>query len=49
METKEANPMILQQELRDLLFVRPFDIIAIESAACRLCDYVFDVNKDIEI
>jgi hypothetical protein len=38
--------LTLQCELRDLLFVRPYDIHAIEKAAVALCDAVVDKYEE---
>lgn len=45
-QTAEEKPslLILQLKLRKLLYVRPFDINAIESAGIKLCDAVIDNN-----
>lgn len=34
----------LQSELKDTLFVRPYDIEAIESAAIKLCDAIIELK-----
>lgn len=36
----------LQNNLRNLLYVRPYDLPAIEAAALKLCDAVVDSNMD---
>lgn len=36
--------MKLQSELKDTLFVRPYDIEAIESAAIKLCDAIIELK-----
>ena len=42
----DTNALLeFQLKLRNLLFVRPFDISAIESAAVNLCDAVIDPQQ----
>jgi hypothetical protein len=41
---KEPDLHQLQYNLRQLLYVRPFDINLIESAAIKLCDAVLEIN-----
>lgn len=44
-EKQAIDLLQLQYELRQLLFVRPFDIHAIESAAIKLCDAILDFSN----
>lgn len=40
-----SNLIQLQSELKDTLFVRPYDIEKIELAAIRLCDAIIELNE----
>jgi len=43
-DKKETDVRVLQKSLRDLLFIRPYDLHAIESAAVKLCDAVINLD-----
>lgn len=45
-KTEQLQILKQQQELRNLLFVRPYDIIQIEKKAIILCDLVFDMYSN---
>jgi hypothetical protein len=42
---KIENLNELQSELRNKLFIRPFDAQSIESSAIKLCDCIFEFNE----
>lgn len=44
-KTDFSNLIQLQSELKDTLFVRPYDIEKIEQAAVKLCDAIIELNE----
>jgi hypothetical protein len=44
-----SNILDIQYSLRKLLYVRPYDLPAIEEAGLKLCDAVVDINMDKEV
>ena len=42
----KEDGLTIQKNIRNLLFVRPFDIEKIESAAIKLCDYIINSTNE---